>query len=109
MLYVFDCNQDVLGISIVINTHFVQDSAAKFKYQLHMAINDPSLPRPPAPFTRTRLPSAAPAAVRYISSNCLVYNKEYFDLLEHPRLFFNELTNSHLVFIPVYIVYKQFG
>ena len=47
---------------------FQQDAAAEFKYKLHMAINDPSLPRPPVPYTRARLPSAASsvtASVRF--------------------------------------------
>ncbi|XP_063689338.1 protein transport protein Sec31A-like isoform X2 [Bolinopsis microptera] len=57
------------------------DAAAEFKYKLHMAINDPSLPRPPVPYTRARLPSAAssvtpssPAASTYTGYSHSTYN-----------------------------------
>ncbi|KAL5261717.1 hypothetical protein ACHWQZ_G007426 [Mnemiopsis leidyi] len=57
------------------------DAAAEFKYKLHMAINDPSLPRPPVPYVRARLPSAAssvtpssPAASTYTGYTNSTYN-----------------------------------
>jgi hypothetical protein len=45
----------------------LQDAAAEFKYQLHMAINDPSLPRPPIPYSRPRLPSVASSVTPNVS------------------------------------------
>ena len=62
--------------SNIIRFLIPQDTAAEFKYKLHVALNDPSLPRPPVPFVRPRMPSAASSmSVRVLDSLSLLLNK----------------------------------